>query len=93
MIPIGTSEILLIFGVTISIAFLCYLLKKAGEVEDSERIRDLMVVGVLLCYVGFYYRDTPLVGAGQAVFGYGFLLLLYKNYKKGLEESYRNRKA
>ena len=95
MISISFSEILLIsVSIVIFIVFLYYLLgKKVKEVEDSKRIRDLMIVGLLLFFIGTYYSDTPLISAGQAVFGYGFLLLLYKNYKKGLEEGYRNRKV
>jgi len=52
-----------------------------------------MIIGSILFFVGSYYGDDPLIRAGQVVFGNGFLLLLYKNYKKGLEEGYRNRKA
>jgi len=95
MISISFSEILLIsVSIVIFIVFLYYLLgKEVKEVEDSKRIRDLMIVGLLLFFIGTYYSYTPLISAGQAVFGYGFLLLLYKNYKKGLEEGYRNRKV
>jgi len=89
MITIGIGEIILILVVSvILIVFLHHILKKEVErVEDSKRIRDLMIIGLLLFFVGIHYGDRPLITAGQAVFGYGFLLLLYKNFKKGLEES------
>jgi len=95
MTSIGFSEIILISVIIIVfVMVLHYLLgKKVEEVEDSKRIKDLMIIGLLLFFIGTYYGDSPLIRAGQAVFGYGFLLLLYKNYKKGLEEGYRNRKA
>jgi hypothetical protein len=95
MISIGFSELILISVIiVVFIVFLHYLLgKKVEEVEDSKRIRDLMIIGLLLFSIGTYYGDNPLIRAGQAVFGYGFLLLLYKNYKKGLEEGYRDRKG
>ncbi len=78
--------------VIIWISMLYLLKKQADKLSDSKRIYDFLAVGSLLMFAGIFLNDTSIQRAGQIMFGYGYLLLLYQSFRTGLKEGSENAK-
>ncbi len=70
-----------------------YLLKDIKNVGShvKERIIDVGIIGVIIFACGAAFQSYELTVAGSLIWAYGVLLLLAEEYRKGKEESKRDK--
>jgi len=66
------------------------------EKEDRNRIVDLFVIGLIIYIVGMihpsnYAVPNILALSGSLIFLYGFVILLYKKFIEGYQESFKKK--
>ncbi|WP_457550353.1 hypothetical protein [Archaeoglobus sp.] len=72
------------------VAFSVYSLLSSGKnFKDYIRIRDYVILGATIWFVGTLNKDFSVQIVGSCIWIYGFAILLYNHYKEGYEENFR----
>jgi Ca2+/Na+ antiporter len=89
MVTISIGELLLFFVFAVVAIYVTHrLVKIAKGFEDYKRIKDYLIIGLVIWLIGSLSLDSSVQTVGWIVWLYGFVLLLYKSYKYGKSERY-----
>ena len=78
----------------VGIYYLYRIIKDIKNVRNpvKERIKDVGIIGAIIFACGAVFHEFELTVAGSLIWAYGVLLLLAEEYRKGKEESRRDKK-
>ena len=84
--------LLLATGYGLYVLFLLTVIKSSLKLkhEDASRIVDLLLIGSILYLTQVIPIKVPVNSvalSGFLIFLYGFIILIYKKFKEGLEDS------